>query len=102
MLPKPHVAQIDALVHALDWPDLLLTEQRIVGAPIIGDIPDSGVLRAKDVPASQDERDLSHEAWNASLMRSIMAEAKGAEKQSDLLGLWDKTQSEVKKGLHSQ
>eukprot|EP00965_Chrysotila_dentata_P038280 1272226-Pleurochrysis_carterae.AAC.1 len=28
-----------------------------------------------------------------------MAEAKRADKQADLLGLWDKTQSEVKKGL---
>eukprot|EP00965_Chrysotila_dentata_P108036 3568195-Pleurochrysis_carterae.AAC.1 len=98
-LPKPHVALIDALVHALDWPDLLLTEQPILGAPAIGGFPDSCVFRAEDVPASQDERDLDYETWNASLVRSIMAEAKRADKQSDLLGLWDKTQSEVEKGL---
>ena len=98
-LPKPHVALIDALVHALDWPDLMLSEQLILGAPAIGDIPDSGVFRAEDVPASQEERDLDHEAWNASLVRSIMAEAKRADKQVDLRGLWDKTQSEVEKGL---
>eukprot|EP00965_Chrysotila_dentata_P157005 5187174-Pleurochrysis_carterae.AAC.1 len=28
--PKPHVALIDALVHALDWLDLLFTEQLIL------------------------------------------------------------------------
>eukprot|EP00965_Chrysotila_dentata_P256525 6212569-Pleurochrysis_carterae.AAC.2 len=94
-LPKRHVVLINALVHALGWPDLLLTEHLILGASAIGDIPDSGVFRAEDVPASQDERDLNHEVWNASLVRSIMAEAKRADKQANLCGLWDKTQSEV-------
>eukprot|EP00965_Chrysotila_dentata_P096860 3201242-Pleurochrysis_carterae.AAC.1 len=99
-LPKPHVALIDALVHALDWLDLLLPEQLILGAPAFGDIPDSGVFNAEDVPASQDEeRDLDHKAWNALLVRLIMAEANRADKQADLLGLWVKTQSEVEKGL---
>eukprot|EP00965_Chrysotila_dentata_P001318 42548-Pleurochrysis_carterae.AAC.1 len=31
-LPEPHVALINALVHALDWPHLLLSEQLFFGA----------------------------------------------------------------------
>eukprot|EP00965_Chrysotila_dentata_P073236 2419448-Pleurochrysis_carterae.AAC.1 len=49
-LTKPHVALIDALVHALDWPDLLLSKQLILGAPALADIHDFGVFRAEDFP----------------------------------------------------
>jgi len=98
-LPKPHVALIDAICHAIEWPDTLLTEQLILGAPAVGDIPDSGIFRKEDVPSSQTLESLDNCEWNAKLMASIEAEARRPDKATVLARLWEKTQAEVEKGI---
>lgn len=99
--PLPHYALFSCIGDAIGWPDELLFEDLILGAPCVGVCPDSGVFRADDQPASVQLDEMAHGDWNRKVASSLFASGSKPDRQDDLATLWERTQKEVRDGWAS-
>ena len=89
----PHVAWVYACCEAMKWPDPYLVTDLCCGAPTCGVVPDSGVLRAKDRPATAALSACGHNEYTERLMRRVEPTTPEAHEQS--VALWTRTMEEV-------
>ena len=94
--PGPHIAWLYCCTTAMEWPDTCLVEDLCCGAPTSGDIPDSGVLRAKHRPAAARLPRCGHDAYTRRLM--AQAEPWSPETIEAAVPLWERTMKEVMPG----
>ena len=101
--PDFNVALASAAIDAMRWPNVALPLRFIIGFEIVGDIPDTGVFKADESPASLSEVEFkSQGARKASLLEdevtraAVRAIARGEDRPREC---WSKTKSEIKKKL---
>ena len=96
-----NVAFLAAMVHSISWPDTSLVECFVLGFPIVGFCPLSGVPSFRPVDRPFDPPDISslpNSAQNAVLARRMESEfAAGRARHASVL--WDHTMEEVRLGL---
>ena len=91
---KPHahlvrgvqVAFMAAWCDAAAWPDVDFVRNWVLGFPIVGDIPDSGLFRPQDTPASAPPSTFSPDAnrvWTDEVLRRVTASARSATGDAD-------------------
>ena len=97
---KVHLALLDALLHAIEWPDTSLISDFVMGFPIVGTCPPSSVPAFKKVsntPAT-DISSLDHRGHNAKVARSILAHKDDDGQSAKASALWAATIDEKQKG----
>ena len=77
-----NVAMAAALVAATGWPDVSLPARLLFGSPTTGDLPPSGVMRAKPRKATVDPRSFDVAGWAASLHASIEQRGRRASRKA--------------------
>ena len=108
-LPHAHLAQgvhlafVAAWCDAAEWPDTDFVRNWIFGFPIVGDIPDSGLFRPQETPASVPPSAFSAEANRAhtdEVLRRVTAAARSASGDSEriLRAVHAQTRKEACKG----
>ena len=98
-------AFIAAAIRATGLPDLEFTACQVHGFPCIGDIPDSGLFRSVERPATKNFNELFHPLHNQLVAQSILDAASRASlpsvaKERHMIdAIYTKTQKEVSKHL---
>lgn len=101
--PRFNVAWTCACVDAMEWPDIELPLKYITGFEVVYDVPDSGVYRADEQPASitPDEFANGNTRMNAQISQEILdsvanADASELERRKQC---WIKSKEEIGTGL---
>ena len=98
-----HLAFIAAWCDAAEWPDVDFVRNWVFGFPIVGDIPDSGLFRPQETPASSPPSTFSPAAnteWTDEVLRRVTASARSATGDSErvLRAVHAQTRKEACKG----
>ena len=96
--PSVNPGLVFAISWLCRWPDMDLALLPVSGAPIIGEIPPTGIFRATSIQpsVSKHEWDSSAAAWNASLLRRSPPDTEQAE------AIWNSSLSEQSEGFLGQ
>ena len=98
-----NVAWTAAIVDALEWPDTDLPVRYVKGFNVVFDIPDSGVFRADDDPATISKA--AFMAGNSQMVTSLTQEIESratnddAESSERRAQCWKRTKEEIDEGL---
>ena len=95
----PHFALWCACLDAMQWPDVRLVADMIHGSPAVGDVPDSGLFRAVEKPASKEFG--AFKAGNVAWMRECKGRvlARGNREPEMAKACWERTMEECGAGL---
>jgi hypothetical protein len=101
------IAFVAAWCDAAEWPDVDFVRNWIFGFPIVGDIPDSGLFRPQETPASVPPSAFSPEAnrqWTDEVLRRVTASARSATGDAErvLRAVHAQTRKEASKGYTSR
>jgi len=103
LLQGCNVAFIAAWCDAHLWPDVAFVRRFVLGFPVVGDIPDSGLFRPCSRPAVA-PADLfspdSNRRWTDVVIRRVsgLASSKSASDVEAVQAVWERTRSEACKG----
>ena len=97
------LAFVAAWCDAAEWPDVEFVRNWVFGFPIVGDIPDSGLFRPQETPASVPPSAFAPEAnrlWTDEVLRRVTASARSATGDSErvLRAVHEQTRKEACKG----
>lgn len=101
-----NVAWTAAVIDALGWPDKALAARYVDGFDVVFDIPDSGVFRAEDDPATISKAEFM--ANNTRMVKTISEEIERSAKSGDpdqverRRQCWVRTKEEIDEGLVSK
>ena len=99
MVQPLHVALIAAVLLATGAPDSELALDLACGLKNVGDVPASGWWTPSEAPATADIASLDHDAWHRKLEATVRWQAAKPESAAEQLLLYEKTSSEVARGL---
>ncbi|KAL1527932.1 hypothetical protein AB1Y20_009304 [Prymnesium parvum] len=98
-----NVAFIAAWCDAHQWPDVAFVHRFVLGFPVVGDIPDSGLFRPCFRPATA-PADLfsadNNRRWTDAVVRRVvgLASSKSAKDVEVVRAVWERTRAEACKG----